>query len=99
MKTITEIVERVRSGQNLLKIELCDASRYISNARGAMSFNSTIWHGRCVRSYKATDEIVSYDQYETNVSEVERILRSLIGKGNVKIWLSGENPEVGEINE
>lgn len=99
MKTIDEIIERVRSGQNLLKIELCDASRYISNARGSMLFNPTLWCRRHAPRYNPTDEIVDLGREQANVSEVERILRSLIGKGDVKIWFSGESPEVGEIKE
>lgn len=99
MKTINQIIEHIRSGKNLHEIKLMDASRYVSNAKGEMLFNPTLWCRRHAPKYNPTDEIADLGREQTNVSEVERILRSLIGKGDVRIWLSGENPEVGEIKE
>lgn len=103
MKTtisISEVLDAVRGGQVVNTINLLDASRYASNACGEMIFNPTLWHKKYVDKQDQNDEVLTLGNKEVNVSEIGRILSRLIGKGDVYVWISGEErPRVGEIVE
>lgn len=99
MKTISinEVLNEVRNGKGLLKITLNDASRYSKNSRGKMDFNTDMWWKKDVDAQKG-DEIIALRNKQINVSEIARILRSLVGCGDVTIWISGEQSyRVGEV--
>lgn len=103
MKTtisISEVLDLVRGGRVVNTIKLLDASRYASNARGEMDFNSTLWHKKYADKRDQNDEVMTLNGKEINVSEIGRILSQLIGRGEVYVWISGEErARVGEIVE
>lgn len=99
MKTISinEVLNEVRNGKAILKITLNDASRYADNARGKMDFNPDMWWKKNVNAQKG-DEIIARGSKQINASEIARILRTLVGCGDVTIWVSGEQTyRVGEV--
>lgn len=92
---IQDVINEIRNNQlGVLAIVLKDASRYASNSRGEMTWNGTLFT-KAYPSRRAGDEVIKTGNKETNVSEVERVLSSLIGKGEVSVrlmgkWFSGE---------
>ncbi|WP_418193832.1 hypothetical protein, partial [Alistipes shahii] len=98
--SISEILNIVRSGHIVNTIKLLDASRYAGNSNGEMSFNSTLWYKKYVAMRDQNDEVLTMAGKEINVSEIGRILSQLIGKGDVYVWISGEEcARVGEVVE
>ena len=92
---IQEVINEIRNNQlGVISIVLKDASRYASNSKGEMTFNGTLYT-KAYPSRRAGDEVIKTGNKETNVTAVERTLRSLIGKGEVSVrffgkWISGE---------
>ena len=78
-----------------MSIVLEDASRYAKNSEGPMTWAGTLFTKKYANRSNG-DEVIATGNKETNLSEVERVLRSLIGKGKVQVrlmnmnWISGE---------
>lgn len=78
-----------------MSIVLMDASRYAANAEGPMTWAGTLFTKKYANR-RDGDDVIATGNKETNLSEVERVLLSLVGKGEVEIrlmnahWLNGE---------
>lgn len=93
---IQEIIDEIRKSEaGIMSIVLADASRYAKNSEGPMTWAGTLFTKKYANRRNG-DEVITTGTKETNLSEVERVLRSLIGKGDVQIhltnmkWINGE---------
>lgn len=94
---IQDIINEIRNAQaGIISIVLRDASRYAKNAKGEMTWAGTLFTKKYANRQKG-DEVIQTGNKETNLSEVERTLRSLIGKGEVQVRLMNMNWLEGEI--
>lgn len=81
--TVNEILAKAETDK-LCILNLVDASRYASNAQGGMLFNCDIWQSKRIGGYVKEN--------------LERILRTLINKGDVYMWFAhDERPICAEI--
>ena len=95
--TINEVINEIRNSQaGVLSIVLTDASRYASNAEGPMTWAGTLFTKKYANRQNG-DEVIQTGNKETNLTEVSRVLKSLIGKGEVQVRLSNMNWMTGEI--
>lgn len=94
---IQEVINEIRNNQvGVLSIVLSDASRYAANAVGDMTWAGTLFTKKYANRQKG-DEVIQTGSKETNLTEVERVLRSLIGKGEVQVRLMNANWMTGEV--
>lgn len=91
MKTIriSEIMDAARNGHPVTTLKLRDASRAVSNASGEMIVNTDIFYSGRVGALKEGDEVIEVRKKRMNLSELERQLRQLVGKGIVYIVQNG----------
>lgn len=86
MKT-SEIINEIRNSKvGVMSIILKDASRYASNAKDEMVWAGTLFTKKYA-DRRDGDEVIVTGNKETNISAIERVLTSLIGKGKVDIRL------------
>lgn len=86
MKT-SEIINEIRNSKaGVMSIILKDASRYASNAKDEMVWAGTLFTKKYADRQEGDDVIMTGNK-ETNLSAVERVLTTLIGKGKVEIRL------------
>lgn len=96
MKT-SEIINEIRNSKvGVMSIILKDASRYAANTEGEMVWAGTLFTKKYADRQDG-DEVITTGNKETNLSEVERVLTSLIGKGDVQVRLMNANWLTGEI--
>jgi hypothetical protein len=93
---IQEVINEIRNNQvGVLSIVLADASRYAKNAEGPLTYAGTLFTKKYANR-RSGDEVIATGNKETNLTEVERTLTALIGKGEVQVllmngnWMSGE---------
>lgn len=93
---IQDVIDEIRKSEaGIMSIVLEDAIRYVKNSDGPMTWAGTQFTKKYVNR-RDGDEVITTGDKETNLSEVERVLRSLIGKGKVQVrlmnmnWISGE---------
>lgn len=93
---IQEVINEIRNSQaGVMSIVLADASRYVKNSEGHMMWAGTLFTKKYAYRQKG-DEVIATGNKETNLTEVERTLTALIGKGDVQVhlmngkWISGE---------
>lgn len=79
-----------------MSIVLDDSSRYVKNSKGPTTWAGTLFTKMHVNRHDG-DEVIATGNKETNLSEVGRVLRSLIGKGNVQVNLINMNRISGEV--
>lgn len=90
MKT-SEIINEIRNSQaGVMSIILKDASRYTANAKDEMVWAGTLFTKKYADRQEG-DEVITTGNKETNLSAVERVLTSLIGKGEVQVRLLNAN--------
>ena len=93
MKTklsISDVINEVRNGGHVRELVLCDASRYIANAKGDMTWATTTVEAKYVRRIEG-DEIVQCGNKQVNVSMLTRVLNQMVGRGEVRIWVGNIN--------
>ena len=96
MKT-SEIINEIRNSKvGVMSIILKDASRYASNAKDEMVWAGTLFTKKEVDCQEG-DEVIMTGNKQTNLSAIERLLNSLIGKGEVQVRLMNANWLTGEI--
>lgn len=97
MKTISisEVINEVRNGNHVRKIALADASKYVANTKGEMTWATTLVEKKYARLH-ADDEVVAVGNKEVNITEFANILSSMKGKGEAIIGI-GQNMYYGEI--
>ena len=93
---IKEVINEIRNSQaGVLSIVLADANRYANNAEGPLTYAGTLFTKKYANRRNG-DEVIATGNKETNLTEVERTLTALIGKGEVEVrlmngnWMSGE---------
>lgn len=93
---IQEVINEIRNSQaGVLSIVLADASRYAKNTEGPLTYAGTLFTKKYANR-RSGDEVIATGNKETNLTEVERTLTALIGKGEVEVrlmngnWMSGE---------
>jgi len=106
MKTITiqQVINEIKNSESgIMSIVLTDSSRYAKNSNGSLTYAGTLFTKKCVNSQPG-DEVIMTGNKQTNLSEVERVLTSLMGKGEVQVrlmngtWLTGEVVEEPEFD-
>lgn len=86
MKT-SEIIKEIRNSKaGVMSIILKDASRYAANAKDEMVWAGTLFTKKYADRQEG-DEVIATGNKETNLTAVERVLTTLIGKGKVEIRL------------
>ena len=94
---IQEVINEIRNSKaGVMSIVLADASRYAKNAEGPLTYAGTLFTKKYANR-RSGDEVIATGNKETNLSEVERTLRSLIGKGEVQVRLMNGNWMNGEV--
>lgn len=94
---IQEIINEIRNNQvGVHSIVLEDSSRYAKNAEGPLTYAGTLFTKKHVNR-RSGDEVIATGNKETNLTEVERTLTALIGKGEVQIRLMNGNWITGEV--
>ena len=93
---IQEVISEIRNNETGVRaIILKDGSRYAANAKGEMTWIGTLFTKSYATRQKG-DEVIKTGNKETNLTEVERTLTALVGKGEVQVrlmngnWMSGE---------
>lgn len=94
---IQEVISEIRKSEaGVMSIVLADGSRYVENCVGPMEWDGGLFTKKY--AYRRNgDEVITTGNKETNLSEVERVLRSLIGKGEVEVRLTNMNWITGEV--
>lgn len=88
---IADVIETIRKNEvGVMSIVLEDASRYAANARGELTCTGTLFTKKYANRQEG-DEVIQTGNKETNLSAVERQLRTFIGKGNVYVKLLNPN--------
>ena len=88
---IADIIETIRKNEvGVMSIVLEDASRYAANAKGELTCTGTLFTKKYA-DRQPGDEVIQTGNKETNLSAVERQLRTFIGKGNVYVKLLNPN--------
>lgn len=94
---IQEVINEIRNNEvGVMSIVLTDASRYAKNAEGSMTWAGTLFTKKYANRQNG-DEVIQTGNKETNISEVERTLTDLIGKGQVQVRLMNGNWMTGEV--
>ena len=94
---IQEVINEIRESEaGVMSIVLADGSRYVENCVGPMEWAGTLFTKKYANRRNG-DEVIATGNKETNLSEVERVLRSLIGKGEVEVRLTNMNWITGEV--
>lgn len=88
---IADVIETIRKNEvGVMSIVLEDASRYAANAKGELTCVGTLFTKKCANRQEG-DEVIQTGNKETNLSAVERQLRTFMGKGNVYVKLLNPN--------
>ena len=88
---IADVIETIRKNEvGVMSIVLEDASRYAANARGELTCVGTLFTKKYANRQEG-DEVIQTGTKETNLSAVERQLRTFMGKGNVYVKLLNPN--------
>lgn len=88
---IADVIETIRKNEvGVMSIVLEDASRYAANARGELTCAGTLFTKKYANRQEG-DEVIQTGNKETNLSAVERQLRTFMGKGNVYVKLLNPN--------
>lgn len=95
--SISEIVSAVRNGGHVIKLALSDASKYASNSRGEMQWDTSAVEKKYVYRQEG-DEIIQNGNKEVNISELVRILKVMVGRGEAQVRI-GSQLFYGEIVE
>lgn len=86
---IQEVIDSIRTNQvGVMSIIATEAFRY-SDAQEE-TWNGTLFTKKYANR-KPGDEVIQTGNKETNLSEVERVLRYLVGKGPVQVRLLNSN--------
>lgn len=94
---IQEVISEIRKSEaGVMSIVLADGSRYVQNCEGPMEWNGGLFTKKYANRRNG-DEVIATGNKETNLSEVERVLRSLVGKGEVEVRLTNMNWITGEV--
>lgn len=93
---IQAIINEIKSSKSgVMSIILKDASRYAANAKDEMVWAGTLFT-KAYAERQEGDEVITTGNKETNISAVRRVLKSLVGKGQVQVrlmnslWIEGE---------
>lgn len=88
---IADVIETIRKNEvGVMSIVLEDASRYAANAKGELTCVGTLFTKKYANRQEG-DEVIQTGNKETNLSAVERKLRTFMGKGNVYVKLLNPN--------
>lgn len=88
---IADVIETIRKNEvGVMSIVLEDASRYAANAKGELTCTGTLFTKKYANRQEG-DEVIQTGNKETNLSAVERQLRTFMGKGNVYVKLFNPN--------
>ena len=88
---IADVIETIRKNEvGVMSIVLEDASRYAANAKGELTCVGTLFTKKYANRQEG-DEVIQTGNKETNLSAVERQLRTFMGKGNVYVKLLNPN--------
>lgn len=88
---IADVIETIRKNEvGVMSIVLEDASRYAANAKGELTCTGTLFTKKYANRQPG-DEVIQTGNKETNLSAVERQLRTFMGKGNVYVKLLNPN--------
>lgn len=94
---IADVLNEIRTQQTgVISIVAKEAHRYSSALE--QTWNGTLFTKKYA-DRQPGDEIIQTGNKETNVSEVERVLRYLVGKGLVQVRLMNMNWMEGDVNE
>lgn len=96
IKDVISVIRDSKTGVRAIKLK--DASRYAANAKGELTCNGTLYTRKYAIRHKG-DEVILTGNKETNLTEVERTLRSLVGKGDAIVWLTNGAIMNGEVEE
>lgn len=96
---IENIINEIREEKiGIAKIVLCNASAYVKNAIGEMTYAGTLFSKKHV-AYQIGDDVIKTGSVETNLSQVLRTLSALANKGNVEVRFLNGKIIKGEIEE
>lgn len=95
--SISEIVSAVRNGGHVIKLALSDASKYASNSHGEMQWDTSAVEKKYAYRQEG-DEIIQNGNKEVNISELVRILKVMVGRGEAQVRI-GSQLFYGEIVE
>jgi len=99
-RSISSIIDKIRSKEvGIQSIIVADARRYAKNATGSLTYAGTLYTKKHVNTLNDDDEVIETGNKQTNLSEVERTLLALAGKGEVEIRLLNGERIVGEVTE
>ena len=88
---IADVIDTIRKNEvGVMSIVLEDASRYAANAKGELTYVGTLFTKKYANRQEG-DEVIQTGNKETNLSAVERQLRTFMGKGNVYVKLLNPN--------
>ena len=88
---IADVIETIRKNEvGVMSIVLEDASRYAANSKGELTCAGTLFTKKYANRQEG-DEVIQTGNKETNLSAVERQLRTFMGKGNVYVKLLNPN--------
>lgn len=88
---IADVIDTIRKNEvGVMSIVLEDASRYAANAKGNLTCTGTLFTKKYADRQEG-DEVIQTGNKETNLSAVERQLRTFMGKGNVYVKLLNPN--------
>lgn len=88
---IADVIDTIRKNEvGVMSIVLEDASRYAANAKGELTCTGTLFTKKYA-DRQPGDEVIQTGNKETNLSAVERQLRTFMGKGNVYVKLLNPN--------
>ena len=94
---IQEVINEIRNSKaGVMSIVLTDASRYAKNSEGPMTWAGTLFTKKYANRQNG-DEVIQTGNKETNLTEVERTLANLVGKGQVQVRLMNGNWMMGEV--
>ena len=88
---IADVIDTIRKNEvGVMSIVLEDASRYAANAKGELTCVGTLFTKKYANRQEG-DEVIQTGNKETNLSAIERQLRTFMGKGNVYVKLLNPN--------
>lgn len=97
-RSISSIIDEIRSKKvGIQSIIGADARRYAKNATGSLTYAGTLYTKKNVNTLNDDDEVIVTGNKQTNLSEVERTLLALVGKGEVEIRLLNGERIIGEV--
>jgi len=96
MKIIKDIiVELLKEETGIMSVALA-ASKEAANAKGRAEYAGTLFTRQTVNRKKG-DWVIKTGNKETNVSELMRVLASLVGKGEVEVRMMNGKKFQGKI--